>query len=194
MLENYNLAIGCTSIVLQGFCSELYNAGKGELCQCTCPPVDTYPEARADAPAGTFVGFLLNGANNFLGIRYGQPPIGARRFLPALAEPDVEGEVLAKTHGTACVGSSWIPWAKGPEDENWCVGVGRGARMAMVRVLPAHVARLQRSEDAHTHCHRRLHVVASLFLNVWTPAGVNSSSSLPVMFWIHGQLVVHAWT
>lgn len=63
---------------------------------------DVSPDPVAAAPAGRFRGRLAGGSRHWLGIRYAQAPVGARRWRAPLAAPDADDEVEARAFGAAC--------------------------------------------------------------------------------------------
>ena len=68
-------------------------------------PVPSGPLAAA--PAGSFRGRVENDARHWLGIRYGQAPVGDRRWRAPQAAVDITDEVDAAALGAARPRSWW---------------------------------------------------------------------------------------
>ena len=96
---------------------------------------------------GVLSGIASQGMDEYLGIRYAAPPVGALRWMPTQALPASLATHQATAFGPHCA------------------------------QLASSYGRASTSEDC-------------LYLNVYTPRGVSSGETLPVMVWIHGGALV----
>jgi para-nitrobenzyl esterase len=108
---------------------------------------------------GPVFGLVEDGIAAFKGIRYGAPPIGARRFLPP--EPPA-------------------PWTNLADATDF----GAPAMQMYDRPVAPSLLSRQLATVFTTHSDMKIQNEDSLFLNVWTP-GLDEGKR-PVMFWIHG--------
>jgi len=106
--------------------------------------------------SGRLRGKLVDGVNAFLGVPYGAPTGGARRFLAPLREAAWTGVRDA---------FDWGPYA--PQS-----GRARGAKQLEFWVPLRPASTMGESEDC-------------LYLNVWT-RGLGDGGKRPVMVWLHG--------
>lgn len=65
----------------------------------TTPPT---PTCAVDAPAGHFLGLISDGVRSWRGIRYGQAPVGERRWRDPVPTLDASDQVDATVFGPAC--------------------------------------------------------------------------------------------
>jgi para-nitrobenzyl esterase len=110
--------------------------------------------------AGAVRGAVVDGVETFLGVPYGAPTGGGRRFLPPIAVEPWSGEFEATAVGNACPQPDFV--ATGPVAEQITeLFVGAGGR-----AVDTH------GEDC-------------LSLNLWTPSSAGGDAR-PVMVWFHG--------
>jgi para-nitrobenzyl esterase len=72
----------------------------GALQAGAAAPTVTTP--KGTFPAQTYAGIAATGITDFLGIRFGSPPVGALRFAPPVAPAAVSGTVNATSFGSPC--------------------------------------------------------------------------------------------
>ncbi|KAF9810805.1 hypothetical protein IEO21_06785 [Rhodonia placenta] len=104
-------------------------------------------------PYGSFQGSTSRQVTSFLGMPYAQPPLGNLRFAPPQAPNVFDGVRPATSYGAACLAQHVAP----PPINTSASAVSTSASIVHV------------SEDC-------------LFVNVVTPATVNTSEKLPVLF------------
>jgi carboxylesterase type B len=133
----------------------------------TAPPPPPPGDATAQAPAGVFLGTVVNGTRTWRGIPYAEPPIGKRRWRKTVQKARIETPMETKAFGKDCaqLGPGWASLGGMIKDcHDWLHG------------CPNHTwTETATSEDC-------------LFLNVYAPAvpasqpppaaGRNSSSAL----------------
>jgi len=129
-------------------------------------PGDTGPgvprvTAVVSCPAGRFQGLAIDDVSHFRGIRYGEAPVGALRWMPPQAAKLVPGIVDCSEFGPPA-----MQMASGTT-----VAHVNDFGMQMHRVFSTPSLVKVQNEDC-------------LFLNVWTPAP--DTRGRPVMVWIHG--------
>ncbi|GAA5967087.1 hypothetical protein JCM21900_001666 [Sporobolomyces salmonicolor] len=109
---------------------------------------------------GTWHGSRADNVESFKGIPFALPPVGSLRFAPPVADDRPHGSFDATHFGYSCGQTSEI------------VGVAPSLQGGLLGGLTNNVE-FNSSEDCLT-------------LNVFRPAGIKSSSKLPVLAWIYG--------
>jgi acetylcholinesterase len=122
----------------------------------------------SDTTSGPVVGFINETTPNvaqFLGIPFAEPPVGARRWLPAIPKARTHGSINATRFGPSC--------------PQWETDVNVEPNVYTVDLLNFTPTPLDyQSEDC-------------LSLNIWAPyhkekSGSHEKKRLPVILWLHG--------
>jgi acetylcholinesterase len=132
------------------------------------PTVRAITRLNVDTTSGSVIGFINGTTPNvaqFLGIPFAEPPVGARRWLPALPKSQERGGINASHFGPSC--------PQFEDDVNIAPNV---YTVDVPNFTPAPFD--YQSEDC-------------LSLNIWTPwHGENATQSttepLPVLLWVYG--------
>src|SRR5208337_211481 len=119
-----------------------------------------------DTTSGPIRGLVNSGVHTFKGIRYGAPPVGPSRWMPAQKPAPSKVVLDCSDYGAPAMQMASGATASPATDF--------GMLMARVFTTPSEL-KIQ-NEDC-------------LFLNVWTPATDNRKR--PVMFWIHGGIFAY---
>ena len=145
------LALGCASMAGTPASSKGEAGAAGTVPQVT-PIVST--------EAGKVQGFMENGIEAYLGLRYAKAPVGELRFMPPVAPDSWDGIADATSMGAPAM-QMYTP--SGPRVTDF-------TRQLQVIFPTLRESKID-NEDA-------------LFLNVWTPS--SDDGKRPVMVWFHG--------
>jgi triacylglycerol lipase len=128
-------------------------------------PRSTTPVVTITAPAATITG-IAGTVEQFPGIPFALPPTGSLRLKPPQPITTAIGNYEATSNGPACPQFVF-------SDNAGLNGLIPTSEIGLLLDTPLFQTTLDESEDC-------------LYLNVHRPAGVNSTSKLPVLFWIFG--------
>lgn len=126
-------------------------------------------EDRQSGPAvtiknGTVIGSSAQGVDSFKGIPFAQPPVGNLRLRPPQSINKSFGTIQATAPPKSC-----------PQQKNNVVNTTGLAQDVVNQVMDSPL--FQATNDESEDC---------LTINVQRPSDTNSSSKLPVLFWIYG--------
>lgn len=128
-------------------------------------PRATTPVVTITAPAATITG-ISGTVEQFPGVPFALPPTGSLRLKPPQPITTAIGNYEATSNGPACPQFFF-------SDNAGLNGLIPTAELGLLIDTPLFQVATDQSEDC-------------LYLNIHRPAGTNSTSKLPVLFWIFG--------